>query len=157
MSVRFLILNPWGEGILSTDTRWLAFTLNSNELSFRSLFTLETENALLYSVTGIMQVSAYTEKCSDYCAFNSNKAISSSSRDTSNTFVLLDAEGKEQLPDFNHGEGSGGRTLEAGILTEKGTFLNQGCRAPLAEKVSFFPITLDFAKAWSTSISQQHC
>lgn len=105
-----------------------------------------------------MQVNAYTERCSDCCAFNSNKAISSSSsNDTGNTFVLLDAEGKEQLPDFNHREGSGGGTWEAGILIEKGTFLNQGYRAPLAEKVSLFPITLDFAKAWSTSISQQHC
>lgn len=72
------------------------------------------------------------------------------------TLVLLDAEGKNSYQILTMGKvvelGHG----EAGVLIKKGISLNQETEYRWqAEKVSF-PITLAFAKAWSTSIAQQH-
>lgn len=83
---------------MSTNTRFL-FTFNSNELGFRSVFTLETKKYIIltYYWDNVGEyISASTTDLNCF-AVNSNKAINNSSNNTNNTFQYCCKHREEQL------------------------------------------------------------
>lgn len=96
MSVSFQFWTLRKNSLPSIDTRF-TFTINSNELDFRSLFTLETQKHII--------LVYYCDNAGEYVSGSSMSwsavlstvinATSNSSNNTNNTFVLLGALGKE--------------------------------------------------------------